>query len=326
MLIFTEEEIRKHVTINREAIEVVEGAFTDLETKAVEMPPIIHVNIPENNGEVDVKTAYIPGHDMFALKVSSGFFNNYELGLPSASGLMLLISAKTGQPKALLQDNGYLTDVRTAAAGAVAAKYMAKKTVKTVGVIGAGAQARYQLKALHKVRFFNHVIVFGPTEQRVFDFKREMEEVLDVSVEIAANTERVVRNSDLVITTTPSKEPIVKTEWLHPGLHITAMGSDAKQKQELEAEVLKKADLYVCDVKSQCIALGELRSAVEQGFATADEPVIELGQLTAGKHEGRTNEDEVTIADLTGTGAQDTAIALYAFEKLIASREGKQNL
>ncbi|MGM8364733.1 cyclodeaminase [Virgibacillus sp. W0181] len=318
MLIFNEEEIRKYVDINQEAIKVVEGAFTDLETKEVEMPPIIHVNIPENNGEVDVKTAYIPGHDMFALKVASGFFNNYELGLPSASGLMLLISAKTGQPKALLQDNGYLTDVRTAAAGAVAAKYMAKETIRTAGVIGAGAQARYQLKALRQVRDFNHVIVYGPTEKRVLEFKEELEEALDITVEIANSPEQVVRNSEIVITTTPAKEPVIKAEWLHPGLHITAMGSDAKQKQELEAEILTKADLFVCDVKAQCIALGELRSAVEEGLIAPEENIIELGQLTAGKTSGRMDDDAITIADLTGTGAQDTAIALYAFEKLTA--------
>lgn len=318
MLIFTEEEIRKHVDITEDVIDVVEGAFTDLETKEVEMPPIIHVNIPENNGEVDVKTAYIPGHDMFALKVSSGFFSNYELGLPSASGLMLLISAKTGQPKALLQDNGYLTDVRTAAAGAVASKYMAKETVKNVGVIGAGSQARYQLKALEKVRKFDRVYVYGRTEKRVQEFKEEMVNVLEAEIIVANTPEEVVKNSDIVITTTPSKEPIIKTDWIHPGLHITAMGSDAAQKQELEPEILKEADMYICDVKSQCIKLGELRSAVEKGLMSKDQDVIELGQITSGKVSGRKREDDITVADLTGTGAQDTAIALYAFQKLTA--------
>src|SRR5690625_1316035 len=117
MKLFSEEEIRKHVVINKEMIDEVAGAFSDLTEKDVRMPPIMRVDIPENNGEMDVKTAYIPGHDMFALKVSTGFFNNDKLGLPSTGGLMMLINATNGQPEAILLDNGYLTDVRTAAAG-----------------------------------------------------------------------------------------------------------------------------------------------------------------------------------------------------------------
>lgn len=316
MKIFTEEEIKKIVMINSETIDVVAGAFTDLATKDVVMPPIMRVDIPENNGEVDVKTAYIPGHEMFALKVASGFFNNYKLGLPSANGLMMLVSAVTGEPKALLLDNGYLTDVRTAAAGAVAARHLAKDTVSTVGVIGAGAQAKYQMQALKKVRDFDKIIVFGPTAKRVQEYKIEMETVLGVEVEIAETPGQVIRNSEIVVTTTPAKKPVIKKEWLHPGLHITAMGSDAEHKQELDPAILKDADVYVCDVKSQCEVLGELRSAIEQGFMEKDAPVIELGQLTSGIKQGRTNQEEITVADLTGTGAQDTAIALYAFRKL----------
>src|SRR5690625_2719103 len=163
MKLFSEEEIRKHVVINKEMIDEVAGAFSDLTEKDVRMPPIMRVDIPENNGEMDVKTAYIPGHDMFALKVSTGFFNNYELGLPSTGGLMMLINAINGQPEAILLDNGYLTDIRTAAAGAVGADHLARKEVKTIGVFGAGAQAKYQLEALKEVRSFSHVIVYSLT-------------------------------------------------------------------------------------------------------------------------------------------------------------------
>ncbi|SHG77411.1 cyclodeaminase [Ornithinibacillus halophilus] len=316
MLIFKEEEIKQQVTINRETIAVVEDAFTDLATKPVEMPPIMRVDIPENNGEVDVKTAYIPGHELFALKVSSGFFNNYKLGLPSANGLMMLISAVTGEPKALLLDNGYLTDVRTAAAGAVAAKYMANESITTVGVIGAGAQARYQLKALREVRSFQHVLVYGPTEKRVLEFKEEMEESLGVNVYIADTPKQVVCDSDIVVTTTPATEPVIKREWLHPGLHITAMGSDAEHKQELEASILKVADHYVADVKKQVSRLGELRSAIEEGLFSERDSIVELGDLTSNKTPIRTSEKDITVADLTGTGGQDTAIALYAYNRL----------
>src|SRR5690625_3072312 len=184
MQIFKEDEIRERVKINQTVIREIESAFTDLYTKDVQMPPIMRIDIPENNGEVDVKTAYIPGHDSFALKVSSGFFNNYKLGIPSTGGLMFLISAVHGQPEAVLYDNGYLTDVRTAAAGAVAADYLANETIDVVGVIGAGAQARYQLEALKLVRDFQHVHIYSKTKKRVLEFQKEVEEALDITVTI----------------------------------------------------------------------------------------------------------------------------------------------
>src|SRR5690625_1666316 len=315
MLIFTEEEIKKSVQINGEVIREIESAFSDLETKDVEMPPIMRVDIPENNGEVDIKTAYIPGYEMFALKVSSGFFNNYKLGLPSLGGLMILINALNGKPEALLVDNGYLTDVRTAGAGAVAAKHMANDTIEKVGVIGAGAQARYQLKALKHVRNFNEVNVFSRSQRRTLEFKEEIEKTLEVEVNILESAEIVVKSSDLIITTTPTIEPVIQSEWLHPGLHITAMGSDAEHKQELDPHILKNADVLVCDVISQCEVLGELRSAIEHKLLQVDR-VKELGELTTGKSKGRKSEDDITVADLTGTGAQDTRIALHAYQKL----------
>lgn len=321
MRIFTESEIKQMIQLEEKILPVIEDAFTQLAVKDVIMPPIMRVDVKESNGEVDVKTAYIPGKDMFALKVSSGFFNNYKLGLPSANGLMMLISTVTGEPKALLLDNGYLTEVRTAAAGAIAAKHMAKKDVQTVGIIGTGAQARYQLKALNLVRDFEKVLVYGRSLENAKQLQADMEDILDADIQIAEDVETVVRNSDIVVTTTPVTEPLIKADWLHPGLHITAMGSDAEEKQELEADVLKKADRFVCDTKAQCARLGELHHSIDQGFISEDASVIELGEVTSGKTEGRLSDEEITVCDLTGTGVQDTAIALLAF-KLLTEKEG----
>lgn len=314
MRIFTEVEIRKHVQINKEVIEEIETAFTDLATKDVQMPAIMRVDIDEHNGEMDVKTAYIPGYDMFALKVSTGFFDNKNIGLPSTGGLMFLINALNGQPEVVLHDNGYLTDVRTAAAGGVAAKYMANDSIKTVGVIGAGAQGWYQLEALQQVREFTQVHVFSKTEERLQEFKEEVEEKLTVPVTIMGSAEEVVRSSELLITATPSTEPLVKSEWIPTGMHITAMGSDAEHKQELASDVMKKADVVVCDVISQCEVLGELRSTIENNYQT--ENILELGHITSKNKNVRKSKEAITVADLTGTGAQDTKIALYAFKKL----------
>jgi ectoine utilization protein EutC len=324
MIILKEDDIRHHVRINMEAINVVEKGFTSLAAREVEMPPIMRVDIPENNGEVDVKTAYIKGLDKFAIKISSGFFNNHRLGLPSGNGMMLLLSTETGVPQSVLLDNGYLTDVRTAAAGAIAAKYLARENIETVGVIGTGSQAKYQMLALKQVRKFNRLIVYGRNPNRINQYIKEMEPLLNVPINVAQSVEELVKESDVVVTTTPSRTPIIRTEWLHPGLHITAMGSDAEHKQELESGILKQADLLVCDVKSQCFKLGELRHGLEQGLLSYESDIIELGELTSGQTSGRTNNQQVTVCDLTGTGVQDTAIALYAFNELVAKGQGLQ--
>jgi ectoine utilization protein EutC len=322
VLIFTEQELKQYVQLNQEAVKVVEDAFTKLSKNEVMMPPIMRVDIDDQNGEVDVKTAYIKDKEMFAIKISSGFFNNFQLGLPSGNGMMILISTQTGVPEAILLDNGYLTDIRTAAAGAVAAKYLSKESIETVGIIGAGSQARYQLRSLSLVRNFNKVLVYARSPERALAFATEMAVELGVEITAVASAETVVRNSDTVITTTPAKEPIIKAEWLHSGLHITAMGSDAEHKQELEAEVLAKADLLVCDTKAQCARLGELQHALSQGLLSDKSPIIELGDLTSLKVAGRANDEQVTVCDLTGTGVQDTAIALFAYQEMVKRNLG----
>jgi len=322
--ILTEAEIRKCVGMDQEAIAVVEDGFTHLADGEVTLPPIMRVGIPENKGEVDVKTAYIRGRDSFAIKIASGFFENYLLGLPSGSGLMVIMSAKTGVPEAVLLDNGYLTNVRTGAAGAVAAKYLARERINTAGVIGSGTQAHYQMIALKLVRDFRRLMIYGIIPDEVEQYASEMAPVLGVEIIKAENAEAVVRGSDIVVTTTPSKEPYLKAEWLHPGLHITAMGADAEEKQELYADVLRHADLLVCDRKSQCFRLGELHHGLEEGVLSQDDEIVELGELTCGRRVSRKDDEEVTICDLTGVGVQDTVIALLAYRKAVEKGLGVQ--
>jgi ornithine cyclodeaminase len=323
--ILTESEIRKCISINEEVLAVVEDAFTRLADGKANMPPIMRVDVPENNGEVDIKSAYLPGLDSFAVKMSSGFFDNYKLGLPSLGGMMILLSAKIGFPEALLLDNGYLTDVRTGAAGAIAAKYLAREQIETVGVLGAGAQARYQIRALKLVRNFKRLLIYSKTSERVEQYVAEMSKELGVDIEKMDNPATVVRDSDVIITTTPAKAPIIQAGWLHPGLHITAMGSDAEEKQELAADAVGRANVLVCDRKSQAFRLGELHHARDAGVISEDdERIIELGDLTSGRKSGRQNDEQITIADLTGTGAQDTAIALLAYQKAKEAGLGMQ--
>ncbi len=320
--ILTEAELRSAVPLDGEAVACVETAFRALARGGVVMPPILSMAIADYNGEVDVKTAYVPGIGSFALKVSPGFFDNPEIGLPSTSGLMILFSAKTGQVEALLLDNGYLTDVRTAAAGAVAARHLARPDARSATILGTGMQARLQLKALTLVRPIERAVIWGRDRGKADALAAMMTGAIQVPVEAATDPERAVAGADIVVTTTPATSPILKADWLRPGQHVTAMGSDQHTKNELEPACFARADLYVPDRLSQTRSLGELRSAIDAGRVAADAEFAELGAVVDGQVPGRTTPEQITVADLTGTGVQDTAIATLARERAAASDAG----
>ncbi len=316
-----EADIRRSVGLE-EAISAVEDAFTHLAKGEVNLPPVLSLDMPEVRGEVHVKGAHISGQNSLAIKVATGFYDNALVGLPSGAGLMMVFSAQTGFPEALLFDNAYLTDLRTAAAGAVAAKYLAKANPSTVGVVGAGVQGRFQVRALAKVRSFQKVLAYDIDESRLDTYISEMPNIIGADFVAAKDVESIVRQSDVLITSTPSTEPFVRADWLHAGLHITAMGSDAPYKQELESQVLARADLSVCDHKGQCSERGELHHGLEEGTVSEDLEIVELGELTSGRHPGRTDDSQITVCDLTGVGVQDAAIATLAYEKAVQGKFG----
>jgi len=308
--------------MDQDAFAAVAEGFTRLSEGKATLPPIVRIDIPENRGEVDIKTAYIHGLDRFAIKVASGFLDNPGLGLPFGSGMMILMSARTGFLEAILLDNGYLTDLRTGIAGGIAAQYLARQHIATVGVIGSGMQARYQVRALRLVRDFQRVMVHGRTPEHVRQYVQEMEKELDLEVLVSNRPEEVVKQSDVVVTATPTREPYLRAEWLHPGLHITCVGADAEHKQELNADAFGRADRIVCDRKSQCFRLGELHHALDAGVISEEDEIVELGELTSGRSFGRQNDEEITICDLTGLGVQDTAIALLTYERALGKGLG----
>ena len=314
-IIIKNEELKKCVSISNESIKVIEEAFKNLSTGNAIMPPIMRLDIKENNGEVDVKTAYIKGLDSFAIKMSPGFFDNPKIGLPSTSGLMVLLNSKTGLLESVLLDKGYLTDIRTAIAGAIAAKYLAKKNISNVGIIGSGAQAKLQLEALMLVRQPKELRIWSRDPFKSKNYISDINKKYEIKTLISKDPQDVTENSELVITTTPAKTPLIKLEWLHPGLHITAMGSDAEHKNEIDPRIIKEADLYVCDIQSQTSILGELHHAIKAGLVKENEKFVEIGEIINNSKEGRTNDKDVTICDLTGTGVQDTAIARFALKK-----------
>lgn len=319
MLLLQESELRDLVPM-ADAIDAMERAFLALAGERAVLPPPVGLEIPAVRGEVHVKGAYLGGEEPeFVFKVASGFYRNPEIGLPSGSGLMLAFDARTGHPLALLLDNAYLTDVRTGAAGGLAARLLAPERVSVATVVGAGVQARMQLRALAAVRSLERVRIWNRHPERAGECAAEMGDELGVDCTAEADLTEALAGADVVITVTPARQALVHAEQLAPGCHVTAVGSDGPDKQELAADVLGRADLVVADRLAQCERLGEIHHALDAGALDRGR-VVELGDIVAGKREGRTSDEQLTVADLTGVGVQDAAIAALALRR--AREEG----
>lgn len=302
-----EPEIRKLVD-PAAALGEVREAFVGLSRGEATLPDVLHLDIPSHRGEAHVKGAYLHGSGLWSVKAATGFYGNPDRGLPVAGGLSLVFSAETGFLRTVLFDNGYLTELRTGSAGALAADLLANPELAQVAVIGSGGQARYQLEALLTVRRPERVLVYGRNAASAAEYATEMSAVHDLNVTVADSVREAVADADLIITTTPAREPILKAEWVRSGTHITAMGSDLPEKQELDLDLVASADLVVADYLPQCKTQGEIHHALRAGVLD-EANVAELGAIADGRSPGRRAASDVTIADLTGLGIQDAAMA-----------------
>jgi ornithine cyclodeaminase len=303
-----------------EALASAERAFRALADGLVVQPAPMGLVLESSGGEVHVKGAYLEGSPIFAVKVATGFYRNAERGLPSGSGLFLVFEAQTGFPVGVLCENGYLTDLRTGAAGALAARYLAPEAIGVVAILGTGVQARYQARCLALVRRWRATRVWGRSADRAARYCSEMEQDLGFPFHAVATAADAVRGADVVITVTPSRLPIVQADWLAPHATVIAVGSDAPDKQELAVECLVRAHKVVADCTSQCTELGEIHHAVEAGLLAPERVYAELGEIVAGRKPGR-EADELIVCDLTGVGAQDAAIAEAAWSRLAGTGE-----
>ena len=316
--VLTESDLRSVVGFDDESLATIESVYPLITSGDAVMPPIMRIDVPAHHGEIDIKSAFLPGHPGIAVKMSAGFFDNPSRGLPSLGGLMVVLDAETGVPQAALFDNGYLTDVRTALAGAVAARHLANPDAARVAIVGAGMQARLQLEALRLVRNLTEAIVWARDPAKAAAFAAGASRALGIPVTEAPTIERAVGDADIVVTTTPATAPLIDERMIQPGTHVTAVGSDAEHKQELAVSLIASADLFVCDSISQSRRLGELRAVGEAGV---DVEAIELGAVIGGLFR-RPDTGSVTVCDLTGTGAQDTAIAGLAVRRCQAAGLG----
>ncbi len=306
------DEIQRLIDVPQ-LIREIETGFVLYSEGKVTVPPVGFLHFEDPPGDVHIKYGFVSGDEYYVLKMASGFYANAALGLPVADGLLLVFSQKTGELKLILLDKCWLTDMRTAAAGAVAAKHLAAQTVGDIGIVGTGVQARMQLEMLRDVVDCKSCMVWGrdpaKVESMIEDLRaKDSVRAWGLQIEPAESLDHLVSRCNLIVTTTSARGPLIRADQVQKGTHITAMGSDDHGKQELEAELLAKADLVVADSVSQCVDHGECFAAVQGGHIEKDS-ILELGDVIKTPTLGRTSEDQITVADLTGVAIQDIQIA-----------------
>jgi ornithine cyclodeaminase len=295
-------------------IPSIEAGFVAYSEGRAVVPPVGELIFKDPPGDVHIKYGYLIDDDVYVIKIASGFYHNPALNLPSGNGLMLLFDQKTGQLLSILLDQGYLTDLRTAAAGAIAAKYLAPQCVQRIGIVGTGTQARLQLQFLRGVTDCRDVSAWGRDPTKLAAYCEEMKNegfFIHPTLDIA----EVAASCNLIVTATAATAPLLLEEQIRPGTHITAMGSDTPDKQELDPAILHKADLIVADSISQCMERGEIAHALRVGLVRPS-GLVELGHIISGQAPGRTLAEQITIADLTGVAVQDIAIAKAVYEAI----------
>ena len=311
--IFNKSEI-KHALEKVDSIEAIEKGFAAYSQEKVVVPPVAELLFSDPPGELHIKYGYIKDDPFSVIKIASGFYENTKLGLPTGDGLMLLFSQKTGQLMGILLDEGHLTNVRTAAAGAVAAKYLAPNIIHRIGIFGAGVQGRMQLTYLKTVTSCREALVWGINQDELDHYKKDMENE-GFFVQTTMDSDEIASSCNLIVTATPSRSPLLHASQIRKGTHITAMGSDTPEKNELDPGILEKADIVAADSLSQCRSRGEIYQAVRSG-RLKPEKVIELGRIILQPELGRRSEDQITAADLTGVAVQDIQISVAVFNIL----------
>ncbi|CAI1172922.1 ornithine cyclodeaminase [Serratia liquefaciens] len=285
---------------------LLKEGFIAYSKRQVRQPPVQHFLFEQAAGDCCIKSAWLEGDEQFVLKVSSGFYRNPAQGLASNQGLMMAFSAQTGEPQALLLDEGWLTALRTALAGRIVAELCAPTEIPAIGIVGCGMQALLQLQQLKPLTACREVWVWGRNEPALQAYRRRAE-AEGFRVHTTQDAAELATHCRLIITTTPSREPILRATDIRPGTHITAVGADSHGKQELESGLVARADVLLADSVSQCTEYGEIATAYRQGLL-ASIPIVELGTALAQGKKVRSDPEQITLADLTGLAIQDVQI------------------
>ncbi len=297
-----------------DVIEPMKQGFIDYSRGLAEIPPVGELIMEDPPGDVHIKYGYLRGGNHYVIKIASGFVGNNEFGIKAGQGMMLLFDIKTGQPLAILIDEANLTDIRTGIAGAITSSELASKNVNEVLIVGTGVQARYQAKYICQEMGISKVIFWGRDESKINKIANDIN-LNNIEIKIEKNLESAVRSSKLIITTTSAKSPLIDSGWVQPGTHITAVGSDTHNKCELDYNILAKANLIVADSIEQNVLRGEIHQALKHD-AINEADLIEIGEIFENPEKGRKNDQDITVADLTGVAVQDLVIAEAVFNTL----------
>ena len=290
--------------------DAMRNAFIEYSSGNAVIPPVGELIMQQPPGEVHIKYGYIKGGSHYVIKIASGFPNNQKENIKPGQGMMLLFDIQTGMPEAILIDDANLTDIRTAIAGAIASQALSNQDLESFTIVGTGVQAYYQAKHVSELMNINKVRVWGRDQAKAYQLRDDLP---DLEVNIEEDIDKLIKESGLIITTTSSKEPLIQSDWIKPGTHITAVGSDTPEKCELDPNILSMADLVVADSLEQNLIRGEIHQAVKRSLINPTS-IVELGDIFAGKKSGRVREDSITVADLTGVAVQDLVIAQAVFE------------
>jgi len=324
-LVLSEKDVKKLLTIE-EVMEAVELAFSEKALARVQLPFKPYVFYRKYNGDLRAMQSYLEELDISAVKVVSMHpENRAKHNLPTVMATLIVVDPKNGAPIAIMGAT-WITDIGTGAAGGVAVKYLARKTPKTLGLIGAGAQARTQLLTMLSLYGkLGEVRVWSRTKETREAFIEEMKPACRGKVErmvAVEEAEIAVRGADILITTTSSRAPLIIDDWISPGTHINCMGADAPGRQELDPAILKRAKIVVDD-KEQAFYTGEINVPMSQGKLKPKDVWGELGEIVAGVKQGRTSDNEVTIFVSTGLAIQDAVTANIAYKKAMVNRIGQ---
>ncbi len=298
----------------KEVIRAVEEGYLAYHKKMVQQPEIVSIEMPEKNGETDIKSCYNQLNERISVKIASGFYNNgKENSLPTMIGTIVLLDGLTGAPLCVM-DGSLITGIRTGAAGAISSKLLARKDAKTVAVFGTGGQARMQVLALCQVMDIQEVRVYSENTEALLKYKQEIESRTQVKVVLCESVQLAMKEADIAISTTPSKKFFIDSALVAPGMHLVAVGADMAGKNEWDPQIFQGAKI-VNDSIAQCVSRGETRNAILAGIIEKEDIYAEIGELLAGEKPLRENDQEITIFDTTGMGVQDNVTAVKVYEE-----------
>ncbi|VVB86247.1 Alanine dehydrogenase [uncultured archaeon] len=300
-------------------IKVVEEAFRQHGLKKVQMPPKLYLYFKKHNGDLRTMPAYLEEQDITGVKIVNVHPDNPKKGLPTVMALVVLNSTETGAPIAVM-DGTYLTNMRTGAAGGVAVKYLARKDAKIVGFVGTGNQAITQLLGINEVIDIEEIKATSTSEKGTLAFRQEMEKRIGCDIVPKKSIEEVC-DCDILVTTTPSREPIVMSEWIAEGTHINAIGADAPGKEELDPKILKRAKIVVDDIP-QASHSGEVNVPISKKLISEKDICCEIGEVIAGRKKARMRDSDITVFDSTGLAIQDVATANMVYQKALEENMG----